>query len=137
LKNSRARLVFANATVPALLFLTSCAVPLGPGFNTERQSYEVRLVTEEATPDGRKVLVVQTEGASFSSADHGADLFRNVAAFIYEARQRKSKNPIFIGDCVLPSSFREKFCPQGAKGTHYLAYRKLIEGKLYQALQAL
>ncbi|OGL62067.1 MAG: hypothetical protein A3J27_07315 [Candidatus Tectomicrobia bacterium RIFCSPLOWO2_12_FULL_69_37] len=98
---------------------------------------EVRLVTEEATPDGRKVLVVQTEGASFSSADHGADLFRNVAAFIYEARQRKSKNPIFIGDCVLPSSFREKFCPQGAKGTHYLAYRKLIEGKLYQALQAL
>jgi adenylate cyclase class 1 len=118
-----------------------------PGFKVENMTQtvvlqnsspaEVQLVTEETTTDGKKFLIIQTGGASFSSADHGADLFRNVAAYIYEARQRRSKNPILVGDCVLSSSFREKFCPQGAKGTHYLAYRKLIEGKLFQALQAL
>lgn len=97
---------------------------------------EIRCVAEE-TAGGKKAIVIQMEGAAFSSSDHGADLFRNAAAYIYEARGRKSKNYIFVGDCLLPASFRERFCPQGAKGTHYLAYRKFIEGKLNQALQAL
>ncbi|MEK6712036.1 MAG: class I adenylate cyclase [Nitrospinota bacterium] len=98
---------------------------------------EVLSVTEETDGGGKQAVVIRAGGRTFSSTDHGADLFRAVASHIYEARQRNSKNPIFIADCTLPGSFRQKFCPEGAKGTHYLAYRKLIEGKLYQALQAL
>ncbi len=98
---------------------------------------EVQGVFEEATPDGRRVLLFKTEGASFSTAEHGAEIFQVVASHIFDARERKSKGHICVADLDLPLSYRQKNCPGGAKTTHYLTYRKLVEGKLNQALQAL
>lgn len=42
------RSVILAALLVACLLVTGCAVPLGPGFFPEKQSYEVRLVTEPA-----------------------------------------------------------------------------------------
>ncbi len=92
-------------------------------------------VSEKMTKDGKRAMVFEIDGETFTSLQHGDGIFRSVAEYMYNLTSRKKY--ISISGLSLPLGYRKKQCPQGGKTYHFLIYKNLLERKLNEALSAL
>ena len=88
-----------------------------------------------ASDDDKASFVIYCDDQEFSSVEHGAKLFSEVAAYILRRRRSGQPYPIFVTDVDLPPSLLEQYSDSMAPTADFLNYKKSIEATLNEALK--
>ncbi len=84
---------------------------------------------------GNQQFTMFCEEEKFSSLEHGARIFAEIAAFIYACRGNSETYPIYITDLELSNRFKSMHAGGDQTTIQLLNYKKRIEQHLTQALR--
>ncbi len=103
----------------------------------QARSYTEIKVIGSLDDQEQTAISIYYDGQEYSSLEHGKNVYEVVAGEINALRKDKSRYPIYITDIDFSRGILNIIAPENLQTIHYLNYKKLIEGKLNQALQSI
>lgn len=103
----------------------------------ERRGYFNVQVIAAQDDENRSAFTIYCEEQEFSSIEYGGDLFKIVAGYVVKQRQGGQRYPIFITDLDLPPGMLGEYSSSRVLTADFLSYKRNIEFKLNEALQAI
>ena len=105
-----------------------------PSAARHRSAFDIQVIGDVS--GGQPVFTYYCDERDFSTIEFGDQVADEVAAYVLSKRSSGETYPIYITDMDLP---RQLLDEQGAtrhiQTLHYLAYKRKIEGQLYEALK--
>jgi adenylate cyclase class 1 len=100
----------------------------------ERRGYLSLRVLADADSNGHQQFTIYAGHREFSTWEHGASLFTQVAEFVQAQRATSTAYPIYITDLDLSTRFRDIVGVKALRPYDLLSYKKRIEFQLTRAL---
>jgi len=91
-------------------------------------------VIGEIGEDNKPVYSFYCDGREFTSLEYGPGLYEEVAGHIINRRQSGASYPLYITDIDLPPVLLGGDAMKPLQTIHFLNYKKVIEGRLNEAL---